>query len=728
MDILLIGGISSFMRLLVDKLAKEGHKVYMLTEEKKENYSFHKVFEAYHFEYNNVCIREVFESVRPDVSIFTGAYDTNFIWDDAQNTAVKYSSGLMNILLGFAAANKGRFIYLSSEEVYQKSYAYEIEEEEPYTVYTQKGQALAIGEEMCLNYQKMLDADIVVLRFGHMYSIPGEPAEMDKLCAKMCMAAIDTGEITINVQRRNSMIYASDAVEFIYKIASTKRHDYNLYQISSLVPVTEEDMAKIIQNALGGSNKVKIAEENSGKDSGIVFSSRLFADEFGIQIRHTPVKILPELAKYLKKNVTKFSRLDEAPRSFVERLKMKTKGLFIAAVPFIENLVLFIPFFMLNNRATGSQFFSHIDFYLLYVLLFAIVHGQQQAIFSSLLAVAGYCFRQMYNRTGFDVLLDYNTYIWIAQLMILGLVVGYMRDELRMVKEEDEHEIKYLSGQLDDISDINVSNVRVKEILSDQLVNQNDSFGKIYEITSRLDKYEPEEVIFYAAEVLSKLMGSKDVAIYMVANRSYARLFSATSTKARSLGNSINYQNMGAMYESMLEKKVYINRDMDEQYPLMANAIYSEDEMQLILMVWGIPWERMTLGQANLLTIIGYLIQNAVIRATRYMSALEEQRYIQGTNILEEEAFTSLVRAYLNAKTKNLTECTLVSIDTGIMQKVKISQELSPLVRQTDYLGELKDGKVYALLSNTSTNDAEFVRRRFIEKGFPCQIEEDVAI
>ena len=70
MDILLIGGISSFMRLLVDKLAKEGHKVYVLTEEKKENYSFQKVFETYHFEYNNVCIREVFESVKPDVSIF----------------------------------------------------------------------------------------------------------------------------------------------------------------------------------------------------------------------------------------------------------------------------------------------------------------------------------------------------------------------------------------------------------------------------------------------------------------------------------------------------------------------------------------------------------------------------------------------------------------------------------------------------------------------------------
>lgn len=55
-------------------------------------------------------------------------------------------------------------------------------------------------------------------------------------------------------------------------------------------------------------------------------------------------------------------------------------------------------------------------------------------------------------------------------------------------------------------------------------------------------------------------MGSKDVAIYTVANRSYARLFSATSEKARSLGNSINYSEMDAMYTVLAGKKVYINK------------------------------------------------------------------------------------------------------------------------------------------------------------------------
>ena len=57
---------------------------------------------------------------------------------------------------------------------------------------------------------------------------------------------------------------------------------------------------------------------------------------------------------------------------------------------------------MIHNRAVGSQYFAKLDAYHLYVLLFAIVYGQQQAIFSALLATAGYCFRQMYNQSGLE--------------------------------------------------------------------------------------------------------------------------------------------------------------------------------------------------------------------------------------------------------------------------------------------------------------------------------------
>ena len=193
------------------------------------------------------------------------------------------------------------------------------------------------------------------------------------------------------------------------------------------------------------------------------------------------------------------------------RIRQNLYHIIRALIPFLENMICFIPFFMLNNRAVGSAYFAKLDFYLLYVLLFAIVYGQQQATFSAVLAVSGYCFRQSYTRSGLEILLDFNTYVWIAQLFILGLVVGYMKDQLTAVRGEDQQEMEYLSGQLDDIQDINTSNVRLKNVLEVQIVNQNDSFGRIYEITSSLDQYDPSEVLFYAAEILSRLVGSKDV-------------------------------------------------------------------------------------------------------------------------------------------------------------------------------------------------------------------------
>lgn len=61
--------------------------------------------------------------------------------------------------------------------------------------------------------------------------------------------------------------------------------------------------------------------------------------------------------------------------------------------------------------------------------------------------------RQMYTRSSFEVLIDYNTYVWIAQLFILGLVVGYMRDQIRIMRLESQELEEHLHRQIVDIRD-----------------------------------------------------------------------------------------------------------------------------------------------------------------------------------------------------------------------------------------------------------------------------------
>ena len=155
---------------------------------------------------------------------------------------------------------------------------------------------------------------------------------------------------------------------------------------------------------------------------------------------------------------------------------------------------------------------------------------------------------------------------------------------------------------------------------------------------------------------------------------------------------------------------------MNPDYPLMANAIYSEDEIQIILMIWGLPWERMNLAEANRLRVTSYLIQNAVVRANRYLDALREDRYLEGTKILGKDAFFHLVTAFMNAKNDGLAECTLLKLDIKKEKFQTKSALLEKNLRRSDYLGII-NGELYALLTNTNEENASYVIRRFEKIG-----------
>lgn len=726
MNVLLIGGPGSLINNLIIKFNKEGHRVYLLTGNKFGKDPYQKVFERYNFTYDSSCLNEIFESANAELIIFLGAHDTNFQWRDESAASVKFCASLMNLLMAYAMQDHGRFVYLSSDMVFGEHSLDDVSETAETTPSGIRSMALAQGEEMCDSYRRTRGLDIITLRLDHLYSIPKSRKDVTEICTNMCLQALEKKEITVQEDFSFSLLFENDAVEFIYRAASCKEHKQYLYNISSSEEITQRQLAEIVQEAMG--NDVHIVGEISEEgEKRIVLSNLLFDSEFGNPFFCDVKDTVKKIAVQMKKNSYAFLTGEDAKLPLVQRIIKKMGWFLRAMLPFAENMVAFIPFFMLNNRSVGSAYFANLDFYLLYVLLFAIVYGQQQATFSAVLAVAGYCFRQMYNRSGLDVLLDANTYVWIAQLFILGLVIGYMRDSLRKLKEESIEEKDFLVQQLGDIQDINTSNVRVKDVLETQIVNQNDSVGKIYSITSALDQYSPEEVLFYAAEMLGKLVKSRDVAIYTVSNQAYARLFSSTSPKARMLGNSIQYTKMGEFYETLIQRRVFINSKMDEKYPLMAYALFDDkDEMQMILMIWGLPWESMTLGQANQLVVISALIQNAVFRANRYLAALETQRYVEDTTMLEPAAFTNLVQAYLKARDKGLAECTVLRVELDQEDVWEGGKQLAGKLRQTDYIGMLEDGGLYALLPNTPREDAHYVIERFAEVGYSSRIMDEM--
>lgn len=723
MNILLIGGAGSLINNLIIKLNKEGHKVYLLTGSRFSKGDYQKVFERYNFPYDCACLNEIFESISMDVTIFMGAYDTNFSWEHEEQDAVSFSSGMMNILMSFTMRNKGKFIYISSHDVYSLGQETNIRERDRVTPMGVKSMVISQAEEMCDGYRKSKDLDIITIRLGNCISMARSRNELNGVFGKMCMEAIDKNKITVNANGSLSMIYETDAVEAIYNIMAAKEHIINTYNISSGIEVKESFLAEIIKNNYD--ETVNVSEENFEKKR-VVLWKQSYDDEFPPLSCCELDKVLKNQVEYIVKRKKDFLSADKKKNIF-QRILDKAGWLGKVMIPFLENMAVFIIAFMLNNRVVGNTYFNRLDFYLLYVLLFAIIYGQQQAIFSSCLAVVGYCFRQMYERSSFELMLDINTYIWIAQLFILGLVVGYMRDQLGKMKRESKEEIDYLSLQLKDIRDINSSNVRVKGALEKQLVNQSDSVGKIFRITSSLDKYSADEVLFHAAEVLSELIESNDVAIYTISDNGYARLFSSTSRKARQFSQSVKVESLGEMYETLVEGNVFINKELDEHLPVMANMIFDEDgKPEIMLLVWSLPWDSMTLGQANLLKVVSELIKSAVLRANRYIMALQEKRYIEETGILEPDAFEILCNAYGNAEKNGLAESVVINVSPDPNDDLEtVARKIGQNIRETDICGITTEGNVRILLANTSNEDSRFVAERFAKIGYGIEIVED---
>ena len=93
------------------------------------------------------------------------------------------------------------------------------------------------------------------------------------------------------------------------------------------------------------------------------------------------------------------------------------------------------------------------------------------------------------------------------------------------------------------------------------------------------------------------------------------------------------------------------------------------------------------------------------------------------TNVLDEEAFAHLAKAFFDARDKGLTECSLVEvIGVGEYGRKEAAVILSAQMRQTDYLGILH-GRLCALLSNTDQEGARSVMERFSSKGYHSELK-----
>lgn len=160
----------------------------------------------------------------------------------------------------------------------------------------------------------------------------------------------------------------------------------------------------------------------------------------------------------------------------------------------------------------------------------------------------------------------------------------------------------------------------------------------------------------------------------------------------------------------------------------MAYCIYEEGKMNMMILLWSIPFERMTIDESNRLIVLAKLIQKSVNRSAAYLDLLKNKRYQDDSPALRADAFEELVNTYHDAGEKNLTEYILLQIVSAEHGLKEAEILISKTLRATDYIGYRNDGNLYVLLTSTDKRGCEYVQKNLEQKGIYTVVSEEIGL
>ncbi|MCL2717744.1 MAG: NAD(P)-dependent oxidoreductase [Lachnospiraceae bacterium] len=734
---ILITGSGAFREALIDRLKREKNEIYTIGTQAAGSKTYH-----YDFKYSDRKIKHIIAGIMPEVIVFLGAQDEEFAVDWSQEQAMDYLAGLSNVLISAQQLGIGRFVYISSTQIYGMGWCSRLSEQSEKKPQDTRSLVLSEGESLCLNYTAMSKMESVVLRMTEIYGL-ASPFDFSSRLFLEATIAENLENFHPPVDMIFNPLYLSDAVDAVFKALAPGKAGgvFNVcggqvmlsefYRvISTLVKeksLDEEALEKlegtelIVPKDSGEIEEISIADllkpdESAGSHSSNIIVERTYdGTEFSEAYGYRSIIDVNVGLKRTYGNMKR--RLEKVVKT---KTGKKKKLAFLAPLfPYLETLFAFTVFALLHYYVPDNiPPLANFDFLTLMIVLIGITLGGIQPVLAVMLCgIFLFVLRMQDGRAFLDAILDMRIIIKILNLLIIATICGYARDYMRSVMYEKNLEVDDLNNELVTIYKINAANTEIKQKLDERLAGYDDSLAKMFLITDRLNALSPEKVFFEAVDTVSDLMQCYDVSIYAVTGTDFkmCRLLARTPSSDRTYKISVSLDELGELKDVVSRDEVFVNRGMQTDLPMLAAPVFFDHELVSVIMLWDLPFENLSLYHVNRFMTLSRLIASSLGRAYAYTKDIRELAYVPGTEILLFDAFMEKLRIYKEALVKEAMQFKTIVVSPAKSRRnisnAELSAKLRPLLRANDYIGENRDDQdsLYVLLSNTDKDNIGIV-------------------
>ena len=585
-----------------------------------------------------------------------------------------------------------------------------------YDVPTGKTLLVSEMENLSREYAKLYKTTVKIIRSPYLYS---EQYEKDFLNTVFREISAEQ-KITFQEDESQRMFFLSmqDLAELMYKIFDNWDEKEEILNIADVFDHCFKDLGDKLTE-LCPHLKVSYARhsimENMLKDDKII------RYKYGWFPKISILEELPELYEhYQERNNIKAGRLD-----IIKHILSKYK----TVVRAVEFAAFFILFELLNGIAGNQAQFKMIDLRLLFVVLFGSMYGINYGIAAA--AAESLSLIRAFEAEGSSwYVLFYEPSNWIPFIFYfaVGAICGYIRmknkNNVQFIKEENDLlQEKFLFTR-----EMYQEAIEDKNLYKKQILGSKDSFGKIFDITRKLDVIQPQELYIETIRVLEDVLENKTFGLYTLNRENgYGRLETASAQVQGNYPNSIKLSEYSAAMEELENGNVWANREFLENYPMYMAGVRKNGELVMLICIQQVSREQMSLYFLNLFKILSGLVETSLLRALEYQKAVEYRQYVKGTHILKTEYFEERLKVQHDMREQKLASYVLLKVEYSEMSLQKADEILRSKVRENDVWGISESKELYLMLVQTDKEALPIILARLKQAGLVCrQIDEEL--
>lgn len=407
-----------------------------------------------------------------------------------------------------------------------------------------------------------------------------------------------------------------------------------------------------------------------------------------------------------------YTRREKNKRGFWSRIRGvfdKDTSLFVKLIELF--LFFFVVQFLLGHTA-DSVYFRYVDLRLFYVVMIALSHGMGIGIMAGLLECVSLFMD--YNDMGVTgTMLFYNIDYWLPFVVYLlaGSVIGYVKNTYQQKEAFLDEEKEVLEDKYLFLSNVYQQVIDNKGEYKRQILGYQDSFGKIFEAVEDLDATVESDVFMNGVEILERILDNRSVAIYtMDEYQKYMRLAACSKEMSAKLTKSLKVDEHKDIYEEIVTNAVWKNTELVENTPMYAFGINKNKKVRVMIALYEADSNQMGLYYLNLFSILCNLIRVSFERAYEYQIAIEDDKYLENTEILKPDYFNEVLDIQNRMEEAGVASYALIKFESSDAKL--IDEKLRGLIRQSDILGLREDGKIYLILTQITTDNVGIIDSR----------------